>query len=152
MSDIENKIKKLGFILPKLPIPKYSYIYGRIVNNLVFVSGQTPHIDGNLLYKGKVDSDINIEDSCKAARLTVVNCIAELKSIVNDLERIKRIIQLSGFVASSKGFKDQPKVINSASELLIKIWGEDGEHTRKAIGVYELPGGAKRSRRDGIYH
>lgn len=142
MIDIDEKIKKLGILIPKIQEPKFSYIPGRKIGNLIYVSGQTPTKYGKLVYKGKVSKDISIEDAYKAARLAALNCIGELKFVLGDLIRVKKIIKLNGFVASSKGFVQQPKVVNGASDLLLEIWGDKGSHARKAIGVYELPGGA----------
>lgn len=142
MLDINEKIRKLGIVIPDLPEPKYSYVPGRTAGKLVYTSGQTPTIDGKLVYRGKVSRDISMEDGYKAARLSALNCIAEIKAVVGDLNKVKKIIKLNGFVASSEGFNCQPKVINGASDLLLEIWENNGKHARKAIGVYELPDNA----------
>ena len=140
--DVNERIKEYGIEIPVIPKPKYSYVPGVITGSLIYVSGQTPTKDGVLVYKGKLGDDITEEDGYKAARLACVNCIAELKLVLGDLNRVKRIVNLSGYVASSEGFVHQPAVVNGASDLIVEIWGEDGKHSRKAIGVFELPDGA----------
>jgi enamine deaminase RidA (YjgF/YER057c/UK114 family) len=140
--DINERIKELGIEIPKLPKPVFSYIPGVITGNLVYVSGQTPTKDGELVYKGKVGGDLKVEDGYEAAKLAAVNCVAELKLVLGDLNRVVRIVNLSGYVASEEGFVQQPAVVNGASDLIVEIWGEKGKHSRKAIGVFELPSGA----------
>jgi enamine deaminase RidA (YjgF/YER057c/UK114 family) len=92
--------------------------------------------------EGKVGGDMKVEEGYAAAKLAAVNCVAELKLVLGDLNRVIRIVNLSGYVASEEGFVQQPAVVNGASDLIVKIWGEQGKHSRKAIGVSELPGGA----------
>jgi enamine deaminase RidA (YjgF/YER057c/UK114 family) len=140
--DINDRIKELGIEIPRLPKPVFSYVPGVITGNLIYVSGQTPTKDGELVYKGKVGGDLEVEEGYEAAKLAAVNCVAELKLVLGDLTRVVRIVNLSGYVASEEGFVQQPAVVNGASDLIVKIWGEKGKHSRKAIGVYELPSGA----------
>ena len=142
MSLIEKRLKELGISIPIIPPPKFSYIPGVVVGNLAFVSGQTPTINGELKFKGKVSIDLSVEQAYLAAQLAALNCIGELKVVLGDLDRVKRIVQVSGYVASSEGFVEQPQVVNGASDLILQVWGEFGKHARKAIGVKELPGGA----------
>ena len=141
-SDINDIIKELGIELPQLPKPVFSYVPGVITGKLIYVSGQTPTKDGELVYKGKVGGELKVEEGYEAAKLAAVNCVAELKLVLGDLNRVVRIVNLSGYVASAEGFVQQPAVVNGASDLIVKIWGEQGKHSRKAIGVSELPGGA----------
>lgn len=141
-NDINGRIRELGIDIPELPKPKYSYVPGVPVGNLIYVSGQTPTKEGKLSYRGKLGQDVDLETGYKAARLAAINCIAEMKIVLGDLNRVKRLVQLSGYVASAEGFTRQPAVVNGASELMLEIWGEKGKHARKAIGVNELPDGA----------
>ena len=141
-SDINDIIKELGIELPQLPKPVFSYVPGVITGKLIYVSGQTPTKDGELVCKGKVGGELKVEEGYEAAKLAAVNCVAELKLVLGDLNRVVRIVNLSGYVASAEGFVQQPAVVNGASDLIVKIWGEQGKHSRKAIGVSELPGGA----------
>ncbi len=142
MVDINEVLKEKRIVVPELPQPRFSYIPGRIAGSLLYVSGQTPTKAGALAYQGKVGREVSIEDGYQAARLAALNCVAELKLVLGDLNRVKQIVKLNGYVASADGFTQQPRVINGASDLLAEIWGERGKHARKAIGVLELPDGA----------
>ncbi|MHC4104615.1 MAG: RidA family protein, partial [Planctomycetota bacterium] len=113
--DINDKIKELGIKLPQLPKPVFSYVPGVITGNLIYVSGQTPTRDGELVCEGKVGGDIKVEEGYAAAKLAAVNCVAELKLVLGDLNRVIRIVNLSGYVASEEGFVQQPAVVNGAS-------------------------------------
>jgi enamine deaminase RidA (YjgF/YER057c/UK114 family) len=135
----EEKLKKLGFKLPPVPKPLAAYIPAKIVGNLVFTSGQVPIADGNIVYAGKVGKDLTEDDARKAAELCLINCLSVVKSIVGNLDNIKQIVKLTVFVNSAEGFTAQPKIANGASELLEKIFGENGKHVRSAVGVNELP-------------
>jgi enamine deaminase RidA (YjgF/YER057c/UK114 family) len=135
----EEKLKKLGFKLPPVPKPLAAYIPAKIVGNLVFTSGQVPIADGNIVYAGKVGKDLSEDDARKAAELCLINCLSVVKSIVGNLDNIKQIVKLTVFVNSAEGFTAQPKIANGASELLEKIFGENGKHVRSAVGVNELP-------------
>ena len=136
---IEDKIKELGFNLPGAPKPVAAYIPAHRVNNLIFTAGQIPSIAGELMFKGKIDKELNLVEGQRAAEICVLNCLAAVKGILGDLDSIERIVKLTVFVNSSEGFTDQPKVANGASELLIKIFGEKGKHARSAVGVIALP-------------
>ena len=136
---IEDKIKELGFNLPGAPKPVAAYIPAYRVNNLIFTAGQIPSIAGELMFKGKIDKELNLVEGQRAAEICVLNCLAAVKGILGDLDSIERIVKLTVFVNSSEGFTDQPKVANGASELLIKIFGEKGKHARSAVGVIALP-------------
>ena len=140
--NIDEKIKELGIEIPRIPKPKFSYVPGVITGNIIYVSGQTPTKEGKLVYRGKLGRELKIEEGYEAARLAAINCVAELKLILGDLDRVKRIVNVGGYVASDEGFAKQPAVVNGASDLIVEIWGEDGKHSRKAIGVYDLPDGA----------
>ena len=135
---IEEKIKSIGIKLPNPPSPAGSYIPVVKSGNLLYVSGQIPMEDGKVVFTGKV-SDANIETAQKSARICAINILAQLKKELGDLEKISRIVRLSGFVNSGPEFTQQPKVINAASDLFYEIFGECGKHSRVAVGVSSLP-------------
>ncbi|HLC24579.1 MAG TPA: RidA family protein [Nitrosopumilaceae archaeon] len=136
---IEEKLCTLGITLPNPPKPAGSYIPVVRTGNLVFVSGQIPISDGKVLYSGKVTKDLSIEDAQKAARLCIINALAQLKSEFGNLDKISKIVRISGFVNSPPEFTEQPKVINGASDLLFEIFEKKGQHARIAVGVSSLP-------------
>jgi enamine deaminase RidA (YjgF/YER057c/UK114 family) len=140
--DIEKKIEALGLELPEVPQPVASYIPAVHSGNYVFTSGQIPVIKGELKRRGKVGSDLSIEEGYECARVAALNCLAAVKSVVGTLDRMKRVVRVVGFVSSAPGFGDQPKVINGASDLLVEIFGDQGKHARLALGTNELPLGA----------
>ncbi|MBA0908488.1 MAG: RidA family protein [Nitrosarchaeum sp.] len=135
---IEEKIKQIGIKLPTPPNPAGSYIPVVKTGNLVYVSGQIPMENGKVSYTGKV-TDENIEMAQKAARICAINILAQLKKELGDLEKISKIVRLSGFVNSVPEFTQHPKVINAASDLFYEIFGENGKHSRIAVGVSSLP-------------
>lgn len=136
---IENKIKELGYEIPEAPKPLAAYIPALIVDNLIFTSGQLPTVKGKLKFIGKVGTDLSIEEGMEAAGICALNCLGAVKSVIGDLNKIERIVKLTAFVNSSDFFTDQPKVANGASELIGKIFGDNGKHVRSAVGVSELP-------------
>ena len=135
---IDEKIKSLGIKLPIPPSPAGSYIPVVKSGNLLYVSGQIPMEDGKVAFTGKV-SDTNIETAQKSARICAINILAQLKKELGDLEKISKIVRISGFVNSVPEFTQQPKVINAASDLFYEIFGECGKHSRIAVGVSSLP-------------
>ncbi len=140
--EIENKLRSMGLALPEVPKPVGAYIPAVQSGNHVFTSGQIHFVKGKLLHKGKVGGGLTVEEGYECARISIMNCLAAVKSIISDLDRIKRVVRVTGFVSSAPGFEDQPKVLNGASDLLLEIFGEKGRHTRLAIGTNELPLGA----------
>ena len=136
---IEEKIKELGLELPEAPKPVAAYIPALMSGNLVFTAGQIPFVKGELKYKGKVGGDLTLEDGQKAAEICALNCLAAVKSVIGDLDKIERIVKLTVFVNNVDGYGDQPKVANGASELIGKIFGEIGKHARSAVGLNGLP-------------
>ena len=136
---IEKRLDALNIILPSPPKPVGSYVAVVITGKLAFVSGQIPIKDGKVIYAGKVSRDLSVEDAQKAARLCVINALAQLKAELGNLDRISKIVKVSGFVNSPPEFTDQPKVINAASDLLFEIFGQNGQHARIAVGVSSLP-------------
>jgi enamine deaminase RidA (YjgF/YER057c/UK114 family) len=138
----EKRIQELGLTIPETPIPVANYVPAVRTGNLVFASGQTPTIAGRLSVQGKLGREVTIEQGQQAARLALLNCLAAVRSVIGNLDRITRIVKLNGSVASAEGFGAQPQVVNGASLLLEEIFGLAGKHARAALGVAELPGGA----------
>lgn len=136
---VEKKMEELGFELPEPTKPVAAYVPAVAVGNFVYSSGQVPYVKGELKYQGKVGKDLTLEEAYKASQICVLNCLAAVKSVIGDLDRIEQIVKVNGFVNSDSGFTKQPMVINGASELLIKIFGERGKHARAAIGTNVLP-------------
>ena len=136
---IDERLRALNILLPSPPKPAGSYVPIVITGNLAFLSGQIPIKDGKVIYAGKVSKDLSVEDAQKAARLCIINALAQIKTELRSLDRISKIVRVSGFVNSPPEFTDQPKVINGASDLLFEIFGQNGQHTRLAVGVSSLP-------------
>lgn len=138
----EARVRELGIQIPTLPPPVAIYVPAVRTGDLVFASGQTPTVDGVLQVQGKLGGEVSIEQGQQAARLAALNCVAEVRGLLGSLDRVARIVRLTGFVASATGFGQQPAVVNGASQLIEEVFGEAGRHARSAIGVAELPGGA----------
>ena len=135
---IEEKIKALEITLPNPPTPAGSYIPAVKTGNLLFISGQIPMEEGKVLFTGKV-SDDNLETAQKSAKMCAINLLAQMKRELGDLDKVTRIVRLSGFVNSDPEFYQHPKVINAASDLFFEIFGDKGKHSRIAMGVACLP-------------
>jgi enamine deaminase RidA (YjgF/YER057c/UK114 family) len=140
---IEEKLTSRGIDLSTQIQPIGSYSPVIISGSLAFVSGQIAIENSKqsqeVKYKGKVGKDITIEDAKKAAELCAINCLIQLKTALGDLEKIKKIVKVSGFVNCDASFADHPAVVNGASEFLVQVFGESGKHTRIAVGVNSLP-------------
>ena len=142
MSVIEQRLMEAGVVLPKAAKPVAAYVPSVVFcDRLVYVSGQDCRKDGELLHQGKLGESVSLEEGKACARQSIINCLAALKYSIHDLDRVKRIVKVLGFVASAPGFGEQPYVINGASELLIQVFGENGKHARAALGTNELPFG-----------
>ena len=136
---IKEKLSSLGLTLPTAAAPVAAYVPAVKTGNLVFTAGQLPVVDGKLVLTGKVGSDVTPEDAKKMAEICALNALAAI-SLVADIDQIEKIIRVGGFVNGAPGFVAIPAVINGASELLIKLFGEvNGKHARTAVGVAELP-------------
>ncbi len=135
---IEEKLKSLGIKLPTPPTPAGSYVPVIRTGNLLFISGQIPMEDGKVIFTGKVSNE-NLETAQKSARMCAINIIAQIKRELGNLDKVSRIVRLSGFVNSVPEFSQQPKVINNASDMFFEIFGEKGKHSRIAVGVASLP-------------
>ena len=140
---IENNLKKLNILLPKAPDPVGAYVAYKRTGNLLFISGQLPiDADGNIT-KGKIGKDLNLEEGQKASRLCVINILAQVKKALDgDLDKVKNCIKITGYVNSTDDFKDQPKVINPASDTLAAVFENKGKHARAAVSTNSLPLGA----------
>jgi enamine deaminase RidA (YjgF/YER057c/UK114 family) len=140
---IEEKILSLGIELPDAPRSAGSYVQVVKAGNLVFVSGQIPVEPGSIpmqvKFKGKVGRDISVEEGQKAARLCTINALAQLKSTLGSLDKIRKFIKVSGFVNCDSSFRNHPQVINGASDFIVQLFGEKGRHSRSAIGASSLP-------------
>jgi enamine deaminase RidA (YjgF/YER057c/UK114 family) len=139
---IEEKIVSLGIELPDAPRSAGSYVQIVVTGNLVFVSGQIPVEQGSpmqIKFKGKVGKDISLEEGQEAARLCTINALAQLKSALGSLDKIRKFIKISGFVNCEPSFKNHSQVINGASDFIVQIFGEKGRHSRSAIGAISLP-------------
>jgi enamine deaminase RidA (YjgF/YER057c/UK114 family) len=140
---IEEKILALGIELPNAPQSAGSYVQVAITGNLVFVSGQIPVEPGSIpmqvKFKGKVGKDISLEEGQEAARLCTINALAQLKSTLGSLEKIRKFVKVSGFVNCDASFSNHPQIINGASDFIVQLFGEKGRHSRSAIGASSLP-------------
>ncbi|MGH9784676.1 MAG: RidA family protein [Terriglobia bacterium] len=139
---IEDKLRQMGFELPEPPKPVAAYVPCVRTGNLLFVSGQVPRERGVLRFSGHVGGNLNLAEGQQAARICALNALSVVKGEVGNLDRVRRIVKLTGFVASAAGFTDQPKVVDGASTLLAELFGEKGQHARAAVGVNELPLGS----------
>ena len=137
---IDNKIKELGFELPNAADPVGSYVAAKIVGKLLYISGQISIDKDGKLIKGKIGRDLTVEDGYKAAERCALSILAQAKKILSgNLDEIKSCIKIVGFVNSTDDFIEQPKVINGASDMLVKILEDKGMHTRAAVSVNSLP-------------
>ena len=140
MHTFEENIKKLELVIPEPPVAVANYVPYKIMNNIMYISGQAPIQNGELLYKGKVGYDLSLEDGIKAAELCCINIIAAIKKgIEGDWNKLDCFLKLGGFVNCNSDFIDQPKVINGASDLIVSVFGNYGMHTRAAVSTNTLP-------------
>jgi enamine deaminase RidA (YjgF/YER057c/UK114 family) len=139
MSQIEQRIIDLGFVLPETAKPLAAYIPAVKSGNLVFTSGQLPMVAGSLAETGKVGGSVSPERAKELATVCALNALAAVKTVIGDLDKIKRIVKVVGFVSSVPEFSGQPAVVNGASEFLGEVFGEKGIHARSAVGVAVLP-------------
>ena len=139
MGKVESKLNELKLSLPAAPKPVAAYIPAKQTGNLVFTAGQLPMLNGELISKGLLGQDVEIDEANKAARICTLNALAAIKGVIGDLDRIKQIVRVVGYVASVPTFTQQPAVVNGASELLLEIFGESGKHARSAVGMAVLP-------------
>ena len=138
----EEKLRALGLELPPAPKPVGAYVPAVRTGNLVFVSGQLPMKDGELMTQGHVGGEVTMEEAQDCVRQAVLNALAVVAAEIGGLKHVARIVRVTGYVASAPGFTEQAKVLNAASELLGEVFGEAGRHSRAALGAAELPLGA----------
>ncbi len=135
----EDELRRLGIELPSPPKPVATYIPAVRVGELVFLCGVIPVRDGMLAFSGKLGRDLLVSQGYAAARVALLNALAILRAEVGNLDRVKKVVRMVGYVASGEGFGEQPAVINGASDLLVEVFAEAGRHARVAVGVAELP-------------
>lgn len=136
---IEKRLQELGIELPEAVAPLFNYVPVIIHNNVAYISGQVPRVNGELPYTGKVGAEVTIEQARELAEICVLKGLSCLKAEIGSLDQIEQVLKVTGYVQSAPGFSNQPHVIDGASELLGKIFGERGRHARSAVGVAELP-------------
>jgi enamine deaminase RidA (YjgF/YER057c/UK114 family) len=135
---IEERLIELGLVLPPVFPPAGNYLACVIIDDMVYVGGHGP-IEGSNIIRGKVGTDLTLEEAQGAARLTALSILATLQSELGDLDRIERIIKVFGMVNVAPGFNMTPAVIDGCSDLLVEVFGDAGQHTRSAVGLAELP-------------
>ncbi len=134
-----ERLKELNLQIPPVPKPVAAFIPAKRIGSQVFTSGQLPFVQGKLQYPGKVGAEVSVNEGYEAAKLCGLNCLGAIVGEIGDLNLIKRVAQVKVFVNSAPGFIQQPQVANGASELLLKVFEENGTHVRTAVGVAELP-------------
>jgi enamine deaminase RidA (YjgF/YER057c/UK114 family) len=140
--EVEARLEALDLTLPEIPLPVADYVPFLHMNGQLFVAGQLPFKDGKLAVTGTLAAGLDLAQGREAARLCALNILAQAKAALGDLDRIVQCLRLNGFVNAAPGFLDHPKVINGASELIVKVLGQKGRHTRIAVGCSSLPLGA----------
>ncbi|HEY8489086.1 MAG TPA: RidA family protein [Thermaerobacter sp.] len=135
----ERRLEELGLELPPVAAPVAAYVPGVLQDGWLYVSGQLPLREGQVLYRGKVGRDVTPEDGYAAARVCALNILAVVRSVAGSLDRVRQVVKVVGFVNSAPGFTGQPQVVNGASELFGQVFGDRGRHARSAVGVAELP-------------
>lgn len=142
MSQFEQQLALLGLVLPEPAAPVAAYVPSVIIDGFLHISGQLPFAADGTLIKGRLGDDVDIAQGAAAAERCGLMLIAQMKAALGDLDRVSQIVKLGGFVVCTPDFIDQPKVVNGASELMGKVFGESGRHARSAVGVPALPLGA----------
>ena len=139
--DVEQRLKELGIELQTPAPPVANYVNSVRSGNLVFLAGHGPQRPDGSWMRGKVGRDMSLEDARDAARLTAINLLSSLRAEIGNLNKVKRVVKVSGMVNSDESFTDQPKVINGCSDLLVSVFGDRGRHARAAVGMASLPFG-----------
>jgi len=137
--DYEKKLKELGIVLPKPGNPVANYVKAVVAGDLVFLAGHGPTAADGSYITGKVGQDLTIEEGYNAARITGLAILSTLKNTIGDLNRVERIVKVTGMVNSTSDFENQPEVINGFSDLMVEVFGENGKHARSAVGMNSLP-------------
>lgn len=136
---IDERIEELGLTLPEAAVPAFNYVPVTVHGGVAYVSGQLPKRDGDVRVFGKLGGEVDLETARGEARICILQALACLKAELGSLDRIERILKVTGYVASAPGFNAQPKVLDAASDLIGEVFGENGRHARSAVGVAELP-------------
>jgi len=142
--EVEKKLVEMDLSLPPSPAPVANYVPSVRSGNLLFISGHGPAFvkDGKIEYiRGKLGRDLTVEQGYEAAKQVMLNILQSIKGVIGDLDNVRRIVKVLGFVNCTEDFPDQPKVINGASDLLVALYGERGRHARSAVGMQQLPFG-----------
>lgn len=140
--EVEDRLSKLGLVLPAAPNPVANYVPYIVGAELLFISGQISKAADGSVITGRLGEDVTLEAGREAARLCALNILAQASAALGTLDRVKQILRLTGYVAATPQFTDHPKVVNGASDLLVEVLGDKGRHTRAAVGVASLPMGA----------
>jgi enamine deaminase RidA (YjgF/YER057c/UK114 family) len=135
----EERLRQLGVDLPSPAVPVAAYVPTVRTGDLLYVSGQVPTVDGTPTHLGHLGDDVDLEAGRAAARTCAINVLSAVKAELGELSRVRRVVKVTGFVASTPGFTDVPKVVNAASELFGEVFGDAGRHARAAVGVAALP-------------
>jgi enamine deaminase RidA (YjgF/YER057c/UK114 family) len=138
MGRIDDRLRELGLSLPTAQAPLANYVPATRVGNLVYTAGQVSRA-GDRTYQGKVGAEVGLEEAQAAARACALNCLAALLTVVDSLDRVRRLVRVGGFVNVAPGFQQVPQVVNGASDLFVQVFGDAGKHARTAVGVAELP-------------
>jgi len=138
----EKNLQELGLTLPQPPAAAGAYVPAVRTGNLLYLAGTLPMRDGKIVYGGKVGQEINLVQAAEAAQLCTLNALANAKAALGSLDAVVRVVMVNGFVNGIDGFSDSPKVLNGASEFLLKVFGDAGKHARAAVSVNGLPLGA----------
>jgi enamine deaminase RidA (YjgF/YER057c/UK114 family) len=139
VSRVVDRLAELGLALPPVAAPVAAYLPAVRSGDLVFTSGQLPLVDGQLIRSGKVGSAVDPQLAAELARVCTLNALAAVNALIGDLDLVRRVVKVVGYVASTPEFTGQPGVVNGASELLEQLFGEPGRHARAAVGVAVLP-------------
>ena len=139
MESAEETLRALAIELPEAPKALASYVPTRQVGELLYTSGVIPIWNGEVKFRGVVGDDISLKDGTRAAEICALNILSLIRQHAGSLDQVDHFVQLSGFVRSARGFEEQPRVLNGASDLIFRVFGERGRHTRQALGTSELP-------------
>ncbi len=142
--EVERKLAEMGLTLPPAPTPVANYVPAVRTANLLFVSGHGPGVvkDGKVEYiRGKLGKELTVEQGYEAAKQVMLNILQSVKGVIGDLDKVRRVVKVLGFVNCTEDFLDHPQVINGASDLLVALYGERGHHARSAVGMQQLPFG-----------
>lgn len=138
---VDARLAELSIELPTAAAPAANYVPWVTHDGMLYISGQVPMRDGSLFYQGKCGRDVDLATAREAARLCGLNVIAQAKAALGDLDRVARVVKLTGFVNGTAEFDQQPQVVNGASDLMVEVFGDNGRHARSAVGVASLPFG-----------